>query len=61
LDENAYPQPGYVIARGASVLGHCGILDYDGAWISTGPYQINRRADLQSSTYQPVKIRKYEP
>jgi hypothetical protein len=34
LPVNTYPQPGYVVARGApGGIGHTGIVDYDGAWM----------------------------
>lgn len=43
-----HPSPGYVTARGFSsgALGHCGIVDFDGQWISAGPTNVNRRADF---------------
>lgn len=58
LGADAKPQPGYVVARGAST-GHTGILDYDGAWISAGELNVNRKADLREPYYQPALVRKY--
>jgi hypothetical protein len=42
------PSPGYVTATGYSsgASGHCGIVDFDGQWISAGPVNVNRRADF---------------
>ncbi len=60
LGADAKPQPGYVVARGATGgSGHTGILDYDGAWISAGVADVNRKSDLRNGTYQPARIRKY--
>jgi hypothetical protein len=36
LPRETYPQPGFVVARGNAGSGHCGIIDYDGAWITRG-------------------------
>ncbi len=58
LGADAKPQAGYVVARGASI-GHTGILDYDGAWISAGELNVNRKADLREPYYQPARVRKY--
>lgn len=47
------PSPGYVVARGfsaGSVSGHCGIVDFDGQWISAGPANVNRRAEFVTYT-----------
>lgn len=68
LPVNTYPQPGYVVARGAHI-GHTGIVDYDGAWIGAGTFNVNRKADLRNdislrsgtSTYQPARFHKYTP
>lgn len=58
--DDAKPQPGFVVARGhAGGPGHCGILDYDGAWISAGPSDVNRKADLRYPLYQPARVRRY--
>lgn len=70
LSVNTYPQPGYVVARGApGGIGHTGIVDYDGAWIGAGTFNVNRKADLRNdislrsgtSTYQPARFHKYTP
>jgi hypothetical protein len=70
LPMNTYPQPGYVIARGvAGGTGHTGFVDYDGAWIGAGTFNVNRRADLRNdislrsgtTTYQPARFQKYTP
>jgi len=58
LPINTFPQPGFVIARSADT-GHCGIIDYDGAWISAGSDNVNRKADLQNPNYQPAWFRQY--
>ncbi len=70
LPANTYPQPGYVVARGvAGGTGHTGIVDYDGAWIGAGTFNVNRNADLRNdislrsgtTTYQPARFHKYTP
>jgi hypothetical protein len=70
LPVNTYPQPGYVVARGApGGIGHTGIVDYDGAWIGAGTFNVNRKADLRNdislrsgtSTYQSARFHKYTP
>jgi hypothetical protein len=42
------PCPGYVVGRGneTSAPGHCGIVDYDGRWISAGS-PVNRKASFE--------------
>lgn len=60
LPAATYPQPGFVVARGApGGIGHTGIVDYDGAWISAGTTNVNRIADVR--TYVPSRFRKYTP
>lgn len=60
LPPSTYPQPGFVVARGApGGIGHTGIVDYDGAWISAGTTNVNRIADVR--TYIPSRFRKYTP
>lgn len=60
LPAATYPQPGFVVARGAAgAIGHTGIVDYDGAWISAGTTNVNRIADVR--TYIPSRFRKYTP
>lgn len=60
LPTNTYPQPGFVVARGApGGIGHTGIVDYDGAWISAGTTEVNRKADVR--TYIPSRFNKYTP
>lgn len=70
LPRETYPQPGFVIARSNSGSGHCGIIDYDGAWISAGALNVNRNADIRSPAYNdddpatpkgPARFRKYSP
>lgn len=70
LPTDTYPQPGYVVARGvAGGTGHTGIVDYDGAWIGAGTFNVNRNADLRNeislrsgtTTYQPARFHKYTP
>lgn len=54
------PEPGQVVSKGApGSTGHCGFLDYDGAWISAGSTNVNRRADLRESLYSPGAVRNY--
>lgn len=43
----------------AGGIGHTGIVDYDGAWISAGTTNVNRVADVR--TYIPSRIRNYTP
>ena len=38
-------------------LGHCRIIDYDGAWISAGEFTVNRNALMQN--YQPARFRQH--
>ncbi len=70
LPEQTYPQPGYVVARGApGGIGHTGFVDYDSAWIGAGTFNVNRKADLRNNislrsgtaTYQPARFHKYTP
>jgi hypothetical protein len=58
LPVDAFPQPGYVVACPAAT-GHCGILDYDGAWISAWTENVNRNANLNLPNYQPVRMRTF--
>jgi hypothetical protein len=65
---SAYPEPGYIVAGpheeppGTHPYGHCGILDYDGAWINAGKNTVNKFPQI-SVTYtlpfQPLGMRKY--
>jgi hypothetical protein len=60
LPAATYPQSGFVVARGvAGGIGHTGVVDYDGAWISAGTTNVNRIADVR--TYVPSRFRKYTP
>ncbi len=69
LPVETYPQPGFVVAVIGIGQGHCGILDHDGSWISAGPTNVNRKADLRNeislrsgrTIYQTAKFRKYTP
>lgn len=66
-----YPQPGYIVSRYNTVSsGHCGILDYDGAWVSAGEKNVNRVADMRAEGYNdddpetpqgPARVNKYTP
>jgi hypothetical protein len=69
LADDAYPQPGYVVAGPDSRAngtdkrwGHAGILDYDGAWINAGRYAVNKYPHLTTNLYkpyQPLGMRKF--
>ena len=70
LPRETYPQPGFVVARNNAPNGHCGIIDYDGAWISAGEFNVNRNADIRSPGYNdedpatpkgPARFRKHTP
>jgi hypothetical protein len=68
LPDSAFPQPGYVVcgpdghATAVHRWGHCGILDYDGAWIQAGHNTVNKYPQLstaQVKPYQPAGLRQY--
>lgn len=72
LPRETYPQPGFIVSRNRSDgrSGHCGVLGYDGAWISAGSTEVNRKADLRSPSYNdddpatvqgPARFNKYTP
>lgn len=71
LPRETYPQPGWVIARSVTGgTGHTGIIDYDGAWIGAGEFEVNRKADIRNPFYNdedpstplgPARFRKYTP
>jgi hypothetical protein len=45
LAADVFPQPGYVAAHPVSQgPGHCGIVDYDGWWISAEGANVNRKS-----------------
>ena len=44
--------------RWPSTSAHCGIIDYDGAWINAGSKNVNRYPHLTSSSYQTANTRK---
>ncbi len=44
--------------RWPSSSAHCGIIDYDGAWINAGSKNVNRYPHLTSSGYQTAYTRK---
>ncbi len=48
LPSDSYPQPGMIAGEGwyTWATGHCGIVDYDGQWISAGPAKVNRFANF---------------
>jgi len=60
--ENSTPSPGMSAASYGKPpnSGHCGILDYDGSWISAGQYNINKSIHLsdQSQHYKPTHFRR---
>ena len=65
-NETALAEPGTVIARykgqwlGFRIPGthaHCGITDYDGAWINAGPSNVNRYPHITNSDYQTAHFR----
>ncbi len=59
LSTGEYPEPGYVFAEpDPDTSGHMGILDFDGAGISAGISNVNRRFDLREA--EGVVIRKVE-
>ena len=59
LPSDGYPEPGYVVADpDPDTSGHMGILDFDGAGISAGISNVNRRFDLRKA--ESVVIRKVE-
>ena len=69
LTDNAHPQPGNVAASGfeTGASGHCGIVDYDGQWISAGGKNVNRNAQFKSykrsyinGTIKPAGQQKYQ-
>ncbi len=49
LADDAYPQPGFIVASGFETwaTGHAGIVDYDGRWISAGSTNVNRNAEFK--------------
>ena len=59
LTSGEYPEPGYVFADpDPDTSGHMGILDFDGAGISAGISNVNRRFNLRKA--ESVVIRKVE-
>ena len=59
LTSGECPEPGYVFADpDPDTSGHMGILDFDGAGISAGISNVNRRFDLRKA--ESVVIRKVE-
>jgi hypothetical protein len=59
-----YPQPGWVASRAVltdspdKYHSHCGILDYDGSWISAGPNAVNKYCHILTLDYQPLSLKK---
>jgi hypothetical protein len=55
------PAPGMSVASygASSGIGHVGILDYDGSWISAGPKKVNKYIHLsdENSPYKPTHFR----
>lgn len=65
-DDTWYAVPGSLVARykgqwlGFRLTGthaHCGILDYDGAWINAGSVNVNRYPYLTDGEYQAAHFR----
>jgi len=52
ITADTHPQPGFIVSRGfySWGTGHCGIVDYDGRWISASSETdtINRQANFSS-------------
>ena len=51
---NEDPEPGWIVARAwqsSDASGHCGIIDYDGAWVSAGKHRVHRACDLRDRLY----------
>lgn len=72
LPLNTKPQPGFVVASGYETnrSGHCGIVDYDGRWISAGHDNVTRTAEFSDRNYwrhyesgvtAPPGLRAYAP
>ena len=52
-------EPGVVVAYlKSSDDRHCGITDYDGAWINAGGHHVNRYPHTSNDKYQPAIFRK---
>ena len=70
IPDDEFPQPGYVVAgpdesadpEDDKRYGHCGILDYDGAWLQAGTLTVSKFPHLTTALdkpYQPAGFRKY--
>jgi len=63
MGDSAYPEPGFVVAGSDAVdAGHCGVLDYDGAWINgAGEGPVNRWPHItnKGDDYDAQMVRKY--
>lgn len=62
MGEDPMPEPGMSAASygGPPISGHCGILDYDGSWISAGKDNVNKSIHLSDvdQHYKPTHFRK---
>ena len=64
LSDSDYPQPGFISSRAdldeepEQYHSHCGILDYDGSWISAGSEKVNKYCHILTPAYQPLGLKK---
>lgn len=63
--ENTHPQPGSVVAKGIFTWGwgHCGIVDYDGQWISASSVSdtVNRQANFANQRGSDLELNEILP
>lgn len=63
LADRGFPQPGFIAARPnlddepELYHSHCGILDYDGSWISAGFLKVNKYCHILTPAYQPIGLK----
>jgi hypothetical protein len=67
--QDSAPEPGFVVSNANHRYdlgpldfgnGHCGILDYDGAWISAGTANVNKSVHVSyGDDYKPAHFRSY--
>jgi hypothetical protein len=59
-----FVQAGWVCSRAKldekpnSYSAHCGIMDYDGSWISAGVNNVNKYCHIFTPQYQPLHLKK---
>ncbi len=64
IPDSDYPEPGFIASRAKlneppdKYHAHCGILDYDGSWVSAGQNKINKYCHILTSEYQPLALKK---